>query len=156
MDMERLDRVLRRVRGEEITACPLSGDRELLTRLIRGEEVSMRRYGQLRQQCSGQPRVQLTRLWLEEERHHRDLQAEYLARCGDTLPTVPEKSPAGKKPLTAEIGRLREQELAAAEEYRRCARETADHRLELLFEKHAREEEQHAQMLTELLRRSMR
>lgn len=156
MDMNRLDRVMRRVRGEEPAACPLNGDRERLMRLISGEEMSIKQYEQLRQHCSGRPRIQLTQLWTEECRHHRDLQAEYLARYGDTLPPSCSKLPAGEGGVLTSLGKLREQELTAAEEYRRCGREAEDHRLAMLFEKHAYEEERHARVLTELLHRGLR
>ena len=156
MDMERLDRVLRRVRGEEAPSCPLNGDHEILMRLIRAEEGSLRQYDWLRQRCSGRPRVILTRLWVDEQRHHRDLQAEYLARYGDTLPPEKDMPPLENRGVLTMVGKLREQELAGAEGYRRAAQDTSDHRLEQLYHKHAREEESHAHALTELLRLAMR
>ena len=156
MDMERLDRVMRRVRGEEGPSCPLNGDREILISQIRAEEGSLRQYDRLRQRCNGRPRVILTQLWADEQRHHRNLQAEYLARYGDTL--LPEKPmpPVDGRGLLSAVGKLREQELAGAEAYRRAARDTADRHLAHLYEKHAREEERHAHALTELLHRAMR
>lgn len=156
MDMERLNRVMRRVRGEEGPSCPLNGDRGILISLIQAEDSSLREYDRLRQRCNGRPRVILTQLWEDEQRHHRDLQAEYLARYGDTL--LPEKDmpTMENRGVMTMVGKLREQELSGAESYRRAAGDTVDHRLALLYEKHAREEERHAHALTELLRRAMR
>jgi len=154
MDMERLDRVLRRVRGEENAICA-DDDRRRLEALIRGEETSRAAYGWLRNRCSGRPRAVLTQLWTEEDRHYRDLQAEYLARFGNTLPQETVSVTRNIGVLSA-LGRVREEEHAAVEEYLRGSRETGDHRLRLLFEKHAREEERHAKKLTELLHFGMR
>ena len=155
MDMERLDRVLRRVRGEE-PAQDNRKDRETLSRLIRGEEQSRDNYGWLRNRCGGRARVLLTQLWIEEDRHCRDLQAEYLARYGKWLPAEKMSGPAGTRGVLSALGQIREKEEAAAEEYRRCSRETRDHRLCLLYEKLASEEMNHAQRLTELIRQAMK
>lgn len=154
MDVERLNRVLRRVRGEE-TLWDSSADRETLAALVRGEEKSRDTYGQLRNRCSGYARMVLTQLWNEEDRHYRNLQAEYMARYGDSLPRENQRPSNRQEGVLSALGRVREAEHSAAESYRRCSRETGDKRLAALYEKHGREEEQHALRITQLLHRGM-
>ena len=156
MDIERLNRVLRRVRNEDVltTDCEANG-RVQLQRFIRMEEQACREYEQLRRRCSGRTQVVLTKIWTEEQRHLRDLQAEFMVRYGNTLSTQTEAKPQNQRGLLSWVGKIREEEFGAAEEYHRASRATGDHRLQLLYQKHAQEEENHARLLTDLLRRGM-
>ena len=150
MDIDRLNRVLRRVRNEE----PAAEERLVLERLIHAEAEACREYEYVRSRCSGRPQVVLTQIWTQEQKHYRDLQAEYAARYGNSVPQSPEK-PVGRGGVLSMLGRIREREFAAVEEYSRHGKATGDFRLSLLYQNHAREKRPHAKLLTQLLRQGM-
>ena len=150
MDIERINRVLRRVRNED----PVSEDRTALVRLIHAEAEACREYEYVRSRCSGRPQVVLTRIWTDEQRHYKELQKEYVAHYGNPVPQTPGKSMEQRGVLSM-LGRAREKEFAAAEEYLRHSKAVGEPYLAQLYQKHAREEQEHARLLTELLRQGM-
>ena len=153
MDMERMERVLRRVRGEQP---PAEGDdRGELAALIHAERRSRDSYGKLRARCSGQCRLLLTQLWTEEEQHLQALQEQYLLLTGDTLPLGPG---GDEPPYTGVVSALRhgmEAERRGAEAYRQAAERTQNRALRQLYEAHAQAETRHAARLEQMLHRAL-